>query len=190
MTLSPASVVVVAVVIIAMLVFLGGCNSASEKEKKEKYKRTCLTSDSVLQRTPVDYAFKAPDYWKGNPHYMGNPANKLSPLEIAPVDFYPSLRQVDDPSFIVQQYLQTWKGCGSDEVYLPNDTKGRYDATNAASDGVRAALDNEYNPAFGPKGPSNTGYSLSYKDPYPADHRIIWDGLLDAGRLGTGMDSL
>lgn len=151
---------------------------------KEGYMRSCLSSDCRLHRTPVDYAFKAPQYIKGDLHYEGNPHDKLSALEIAPVDLFLYQRQLAEKDGVLfQQYTNEYKGCGSGPAYVPNDTKGRYDLRQSGEEGLRRAYDDSWNAQiYGAGTPVATEYDPSLNDPFPSTHRQYWDGLIK-GRL-------
>lgn len=190
--LSGLSLLLIVILVLAILFLVGGCSlSCGElftkgKGIKEGYKRSCLAGDCYgLQRTPVDYAFKYPEGWQRNPHYITYPADEHQPLDYGPIDFHQDQRRLDNQNGVLfQQYGNMWQGCGKQLSSLTNDDKNRFDLRNIGDYGAGVVLDNMYNPRFGPKGYVNSEEAHDQPNPYynklyGGPDYLIWDKLGD-----------
>lgn len=172
-------VVIVAAVVIAVCIFKVRCTT------QENYIRSCIGNNCRVNRTPVDYAFKNPCGWQRNPHWQANPGNEHQPLEYGPIDFYPDSRRMDcNDGVLFQQYANTWRGCGKDQVLLINDEKGRFDLTNHGDVGARRIMDDLNHPRFHPYPVASTEMSLIDPDCDCGDKMYGGAGYLIHDNLG------
>lgn len=138
-------VAIVAGIVVAICVFNVRCRT------QENYTRSCLGNTCRMTRSPVDYAFKNPCGWQRNPHWQANPGSEHQPLEYGPIDFYPDSRRMDENNGVLfQQYSNSWRGCGQDQMLLINDEKGRFDLENVGDHGARVVMDDLPHPRFAP----------------------------------------
>lgn len=152
--ISGPTAIIIVILILVLLFVVAGCRlTCNNKPDVEGYERSCLAGDCYgLQRTPVDFAFKHPNGWQQNPHYITDPSNEHQPLDYGPIDFHKDTRRLNaNDGVLFQQYRNDWKGCGKGLVSLRNDEKNRFDLTNVGDQGMRNILDNQYTPAFGEK---------------------------------------
>ncbi len=94
-------VVLVSVLIVIVIFIVKKCKLKCGSNR-ESFIRTSSANDTQGSgygfMTPVDYAGCASENigWEDSPHFKANPNNKYLPCEIAPVDFYATLRKLSD----------------------------------------------------------------------------------------------
>ena len=124
-------VILVAVLIVIVIFVVMKCKLKCSS-KREPYIRTSSANDTQGSgygyKTPVDYAGCASENisWVDSPHFMANPSNKYLPLEIAPVDFEPTLRsltynfETDPKSTLSPVYNEFSQFYSGERAPLPN----------------------------------------------------------------------
>lgn len=120
MKLKTRSLLIIAVVlalVVALAVFL--------LRKREGYTHSILGQQCAMSRSPVDYISDP----KMNPHYQADPGAWRQPLEHG-VDVHREYR--DNPN-LDAQYRGDWQGAGNGMGSLTNDSKTRFDLTNAGN---------------------------------------------------------
>jgi len=145
---------ILGLVLLALLIF-GGC----KKSNRDNFTRTCMTADKNCRfvRSPVDYAFEelteVPQK-KGMefPHYLGNPTDKLQPLDHGHIDLIKDEGLLWDQKRLFKQYDNNWEGCGNGDPYIVNDEKTRFSLADVGDMPLWRKLYGERLPEHGPVG--------------------------------------
>lgn len=127
--------------------------------KKDNFTRTCLTADSNCQfvRSHVDYVYKdqteiPTKKGKDFPHLMGDPRDKLQPLEDNSIDLIQDEMKLHNPDLLWKQYENDWKGCGNGKPYIVNDEKTRFSLAEVGDVWLERQLYAQRTPQHGPRG--------------------------------------
>ena len=145
---------ILGLVLLALLIF-GGC----KKSNRDNFTRTCMTADSNCRfvRSPVDYAFESitevpQKIGKEFPHYLGNPTDKLQPLDQGHIDLVKDEGLLWNQDRLFKQYENNWKGCGNGKPYIVNDEKTRFSLADVGDMPLHRQLNGEHLPQHGPVG--------------------------------------
>lgn len=185
-----AAVLIIALVLLG-LYLMGGCKKNTENEG---FTRTCTSADTNCRfvRSPVDYAFETqteiPAHMNMDfPHLMGNPTDKLQPLDDpcsgmivqTPQGPRPSLpcgktrinliadeEKLIHPDRLWVQYENDYKGCGNGKPYIVNDDKTRHELADIGDEWAVRVLDHQRLPEHGPIGnqPALTDLDIAVPD--------------------------
>ena len=131
-------VVILCIFLLVAFLFVWSRCSLSCKKDSESYKRSVLSQDGPMKRSPVHTAFQG-DGMSDNPHYQADPADELVPLEYGGVDFYQDERKLMAGKSH-EELGECYQGIGKDATYLVNDDKTRADMVNAGDMGWHRLL--------------------------------------------------
>jgi hypothetical protein len=76
-------------------------------------------------KSPLDYAFKGPDFQAGNPHLQTKPQSYYAPADLGMVDFYPDTRRLNNGEPMFQDMENNWAGYGGSYIENTNETRDR-----------------------------------------------------------------
>lgn len=199
-----AAVMIIALVLLG-LYLMGGCRMRG-KNSDEKFTRTCTSADTNCRfvRTPVDYAFETqteiPAHMNMDfPHLMGNPADKLQPLDDpcsgeiiqtvnGPMASKPCgktrINLITDESKLIHpdklwvQYENDYKGCGNGKPYIVNDDKTRFQLREVGDEWAVRVLEHQRVPEHGPIGnhPALTELDIIVPDQFDQLYGASWLG--------------
>jgi len=124
--------IVIAIVIVCVVL---------KYHKDEGYIKIPLSSQALLKRTPVTFAYQG-DGMTLNPHYIADPSDRLVPLEYGGQDFYK--RYVNVKNRPTHQYGGCRKGnCAPGlDSELMNDSKTRLDMIESGDMDMHRLLNN------------------------------------------------
>jgi len=150
------------------------------KGSKSNFTRTCLTADTNCQfvRTPVDYIYKnsteiPPKIGRDYPHLMGDPRDKLQPLEQGRINLVRDEMKLWNPDLLWKQYEHDWAGCGNSEPYIVNDEKTRFSLAETGRIDVWRKLYAEKGPLHGSQNvryPALSEADVTSPEPYDASY--------------------
>lgn len=127
--------------------------------KKSNFTRTCLTADTNCQfvRSHVDYVYKEntevpQKIGMDFPHYLGDPRDKLQPLDQGNVNLIRDEEKLANPDLLWKQYEHDWQGCGNGKPYIVNDEKTRFSLAEVGDMWAHRQLYAQKTPLHGPQG--------------------------------------
>lgn len=153
------AVLIVALVLLGLFI-LNGCSL--KRGNDEKFTRTCMTADTNCKfvRTPVDYMYgndtdipskKGMEF----PHYLGNPTDKLQPLDHGHINLIKDEDLLWNPNKLWKQYENDFKGCGNGKPYIVNDDKTRWELREVGDEWAARILEAQHLPEHGPRRTGN-----------------------------------
>ena len=118
-----------------------------------------MTADSNCRfvRSPVDFAYEEittipVKEGKIFPHYLGNPTDKLQPLDHGHIDLVKDEGLLWNQDKLFKQYGNDWKGCGNGKPYIVNDEKTRFGLADVGDMPLWRKLIGASGPEYGPPG--------------------------------------
>ena len=130
------------ILLVGFLFMWSRCSLSCKNSEVEQYKRSSLSEDGPMKRSPVNTAFRG-DGMSANPHYQANPGDKLVPLEYGGVDLYQ-----DERKLIAGQSHATLGECyqsRGEGTHLVNDSRTRADMIDSGEMGWHRTLNNMTN---------------------------------------------
>ena len=181
---SNTTAIIVVGAVVGALVIYGTCKLAWANNKKSNFTRTCLTADGNCQfvRSHVDYVYKdqteiPQKIGMDFPHHMGDPKDKLQPLDQGRINLARDEVKLANPDLLWKQYEHDWKGCGNGKPYIVNDEKTRFSLAEVGDIWAVRQLNAQTTPQHGlfkPKYPALTEQDYIVPEPFDRLYGGSW----------------
>lgn len=166
--------VVIVVGAVAGTLVLWAAYKYVNSNKRDNFTRTCLTADGNCQfvRSHVDYVYKdqteiPQKIGMDFPHLMGDPTDKLQPLEEGRINLSRDELKLSNPDLLWKQYQHDWQGSGNGKPYIVNDEKTRFSLAEVGDIWAERQLYAQTTPLHGPVGTQPALTEIDYVTPEP-----------------------